>query len=150
MMVLRPWQGQSVIARVVIRFLWLMVLPRRDIAFDGILVIVFTVFSPLNLLLMHDKKKKKGAVVGWSERLDYGVESRRKAWVRGCASPCDDFKTLSVNPAVNGYFLRIREGQDGERRKMGSAFHQLCPRYSETLTPTAPTAIRLWDTFTFF
>ena len=24
---------------------------------------------------------------------------------------------------------------------MGSAFHQLCPRYSGTLTPTAPTAI---------
>ena len=37
-----------------------------------------------------------------------------------------------------------------ERRGMGSAFHQLCPRYSGTLTPTAPTAIRLWDTFTFF
>ena len=32
---------------------------------------------------------------------------------------------------------------------MGSAFHQLCPRYSGTLTPTAPTAIRLWKTFTF-
>ena len=32
---------------------------------------------------------------------------------------------------------------------MGSAFHQLCPRYSGTLTPNAPTAIRLWDTFTF-
>ena len=24
---------------------------------------------------------------------------------------------------------------------MGSAFHQLCPRYSGTLTPTAPTAL---------
>ena len=33
---------------------------------------------------------------------------------------------------------------------MGSAFHQLCPRYSGTLTPTAPTAIRLWDTVTFY
>ena len=33
---------------------------------------------------------------------------------------------------------------------MGSAFHQLCPRYSGTLTPTAPTAVRLWNTFTFF
>ena len=33
---------------------------------------------------------------------------------------------------------------------MGSAFHQLCPRYSGTLTPTAPTAIKLWDTFTVF
>ena len=32
---------------------------------------------------------------------------------------------------------------------MDSAFHQLCTKYSETLTPTAPTAIRLWETFTF-
>ena len=32
---------------------------------------------------------------------------------------------------------------------MGSAFHQLCPRYSGTLTHTAPTAIRLWESFTF-
>ena len=48
-----------------------------------------------------------------------------------------------------GTFFRIREGLGSERRGMGSAFHQLCPRYSGTLTPTAPTAIRLWDTFTF-
>ena len=34
-------------------------------------------------------------------------------------------------------------------RGMGSAFHQLCPRYSGTQTLTAPTVIRLWDTFTF-
>ena len=32
---------------------------------------------------------------------------------------------------------------------MGSAFHQLYPRYNGTLTPTAPTAIRLRETFTF-
>ena len=32
---------------------------------------------------------------------------------------------------------------------MGSAFHQLCPRYSGTLTPTAPMANRLWETFTY-
>ena len=33
---------------------------------------------------------------------------------------------------------------------MGSAFQQLCSRYSGTLTPTARTAFRLWETFTFF
>ena len=33
---------------------------------------------------------------------------------------------------------------------MGSAFHQLCSRYSGTATRTAPTAIRLWETFTFY
>ena len=32
---------------------------------------------------------------------------------------------------------------------MGYAFHQLCLRYSGALTPTAPTAIRLWETLTF-
>ena len=30
---------------------------------------------------------------------------------------------------------------------MGSAFHQLCPRYNRTLTAATPTAIRLWETF---
>ena len=33
---------------------------------------------------------------------------------------------------------------------MGSACHQLCQRYSGTLTHTAPMAIWLWETFTFF
>ena len=33
------------------------------------------------------------------------VRSRVRVW----ASPCDDWKTLSANPAVNGYLFRIRE-----------------------------------------
>ena len=33
---------------------------------------------------------------------------------------------------------------------MSSAFHLLCPGYNGTLIPTAPTAIRLWDTFIFY
>ena len=33
---------------------------------------------------------------------------------------------------------------------MSSAFHQLCPRYNRTLTPTAPTAIRLLDLYLMF
>ena len=52
----------------------------------------------------------KGAVVEWLEQLGYGAESRRIAWVRGSAAPCGDWKTLSVNPAENGYLFRIREG----------------------------------------
>ena len=32
---------------------------------------------------------------------------------------------------------------------MNSAFHQLGQRYIGTLTSTAPTAVRLWETFTF-
>ena len=32
---------------------------------------------------------------------------------------------------------------------MGPAYHQLCLRYSGTLTSTAPTAIKLCKTFTF-
>ena len=31
---------------------------------------------------------------------------------------------------------------------MGSAFHQLYPRYSATITTTAPMVNRLWETFT--
>ena len=49
-------------------------------------------------------------MVEWLEWLGYGAESRRKAWIRGWASPCGDWKTLSVNPAVNGYLFQIREG----------------------------------------
>ena len=56
---------------------------------------------------------------------------------------------LSVNPAVNGYLFQIREGQGSERRGLSSAFRQLCPKYSGTLTPTASTAIRVWEIFTF-
>ena len=50
--------------------------------------------------------KISGAVVEWLEQLDYGAESRRKV----ASSPRDDWKTLSVDPAVNGYLFRIREG----------------------------------------
>ena len=52
----------------------------------------------------------RGVVVELSERLDYGAESRRKVVSSRLGSPCDDWKTLSVDPAVNGYFFRIREG----------------------------------------
>ena len=87
-------------------------------------------------------ERRRGRVVRaarlWCRKSPYRVSSRLGDW-----------KTLSVNPAENGYLFRIREGQGSERRGMGSAFHQLCPRYSGTLIPTAPTAIRLWDTFTF-
>ena len=38
-------------------------------------------------------------MVEWLEQLGYGAESRRIAQVRGSAAPCDDWKTLSVNPA---------------------------------------------------
>ena len=31
---------------------------------------------------------------------------------------------------------------------MGSAFHQLCPRHSGTLTSTGLMAVRQWETFT--
>ena len=44
-------------------------------------------------------------MVEWLERLGYGAESRLKACVRGWASPFDDWKTLSVNQAVNGYLV---------------------------------------------
>ena len=50
---------------------------------------------------------------------------------------------------LNEYLYRIRKRLGSERTGIGSAFHQLCLRYNGTLIPTAPTAIRLWKTFTF-
>ena len=51
-------------------------------------------------------------MVEWLEQLGYSAESSHKVRVRGSASnsPCCDWKTLSVNLAVNGYLFRIREG----------------------------------------
>ena len=50
---------------------------------------------------------QRGVVVEWLETLGYGAESRRKG-VRSSPRfphPSDDWKTLSVNPAVNGYLF---------------------------------------------
>ena len=41
-------------------------------------------------------KSERDAVVEWLEQLGYGAESRRKVRVRGSASPCGDWKTLST------------------------------------------------------
>ena len=47
-------------------------------------------------------------------RIIYAIERRCSAIVQKVAvsrkSPCGDWKTLSVNPAVNGYLFGIREG----------------------------------------
>ena len=37
-----------------------------------------------------------------------------------------------------------------KRGRLDSSFHILCPKYNGCLSPTAPKAIRLWKTFTFF
>ena len=87
-------------------------------------------------------------MVEWLEELDYGVESGRKIVISSSGFAMGRLETLSVDPAVNGYLFRIREGLGSERRGIGSTFHQLCLCWS--LTPTAPTAIRLWETSTPF
>ena len=74
------------------------------------------------------------------ETLGYATEKRQKV-VRLCLpfrrleDSSDDCKTLSVNPAVNRYLVRIRKGWGSERRGMGSVIHLLFPRYSGPLTP---------------
>ena len=45
-----------------------------------------------------------------------------------------------------GTFFELEKAKAAKMRGMGSAFHQLCPRYNGTLTPTARTAIRLRET----
>ena len=69
---------------------------------------------------------------------------------RARVSPSDDWKTLFVNQAVNGYpFFKSGKEKGSKSRRVCFTFHQLCPRYNGSLIPTASTAIRLWETFTF-
>ena len=53
-------------------------------------------------------------MVKWFEQLGYGPESRCIARVRGLASPCGDWKTLSVNLAVNGYLFELGKDKAGK------------------------------------
>ena len=74
--------------------------------------------------------------VKWLEQLGYGAESRCKVVSSRLGfAICDDWKTLSVNRAVKWVPLsnhgRIRQ----QKKRDGSAFLQLSPRYSGTLTP---------------
>ena len=55
-------------------------------------------------------------MVYWLERLDYGVESRRKVVSSRLGYAMRRLEN-SVNPAVNGYLFRIREGEGWAPRK---------------------------------
>ena len=50
---------------------------------------------------------KRGTVVKWLERLSYGCRKspEGRVIVRRFHHPSDNWKTLSVNPAVNGYLF---------------------------------------------
>ena len=52
------------------------------------------------------------------------AESRSKVLVRGWASPFDDWKTLSVNPAVNVYLFEL--GKDKAAKGEGWARPFIC------------------------
>ena len=80
----------------------------------------------------------KEAIVEWLEWLGDGAESCQMGVSSRLGSPSEYWKTLTVDPAVNGYLFQIREGYGRERSEMGSTFHLLFPRYSGTLIPTAP------------
>ena len=43
----------------------------------------------------------------------------------------------------------MNQGRIRQQRVRDGLYYQLFPRYCGTLIPTAPTAIRLWETFTF-
>ena len=79
------------------------------------------------------------------ERQDYGTKSRSKvvssrlgfAMRRLENSPCQ--RSSEWVPFSNEGRLRQRKKRDG----LHLSARELCPRYSGTLTPTAPTATRL-------
>ena len=70
-----------------------------------------------------------------------------RSCVRGWVSPSDDRKTLYLS--MGGKWIHFSNQGRIRELGMGSAFHQLCARYNGTQIPTAPTATRLWETFTF-
>ena len=81
---------------------------------------------------------KRGAVDEWLERLGFGAENRRKGLVRDWASPCDDWKTLSVNPAENGYLFRIR-GRIRQRKEIdGLRLSSAVPKIQWDSNPHCP------------
>ena len=53
--------------------------------------------------------RKRNVVVEWLELLDYGAESPRKVMSSRLGFAMQQLEN-SVNPAVNGYLFRIREG----------------------------------------
>ena len=62
-------------------------------------------------------------MVEWLEQLDYDAESRREVVSSRLNSPCDDWKTLSVDPAVNGYlFFEIGKAKTGKREGLAPPF----------------------------
>ena len=51
--------------------------------------------------------------------------------VQTCVGPSSDWKSLSVNPAVNGYIFESgisNEGLGSKRRGMDPAFHYALPK----------------------
>ena len=57
----------------------------------------------------------------------------RRSSVRGWVSPSDDWKTLSLS--TGSKWIHFSNQGRIKQRRMGSAFHQLCPRYSGTQSP---------------
>ena len=82
-------------------------------------------------------------MVEWLEQLDYGAES--------CLKVVSSRLGFAVRRLENSLCQSSSEwvpfSNWGRQRKerTGLRLHQLCPRYSGTLTPTAPTAMRLWE-----
>ena len=92
-------------------------------------------------------ERRRIRVVGlarlWCRRSPEGRE-----FEAGFRHPTNEKLIPSTQRSMGTFF---EFGKDKERKKgvLGSAFHQLCPRYSGALNPTAPTAIILLETFTF-
>ena len=88
-------------------------------------------------LLIGNEPYKRSAMVEWLERLGYGAESHCKVVSTRLGHAKTGKLSLSTSSEWVPFFW-IRKGWGSKRRWMGSTFYQLCPRYSETLTPTAP------------
>ena len=91
---------------------------------------------------MYAPISKIGAIVEWSKTLGYGEESHRKS------SDGREIETGELCQPSNIFFDSEKDNAE-RKKKDGLRLPSVCPRYSEPLSLTASTAIRLWEVFTF-
>ena len=69
-------------------------------------------------------------MVKWLERLDHGAENRHEVVSSRLGFTMRQLEHSLCQPNSEWVPFRIGEGYGSDRRGMGSAFHQLCTKYS--------------------
>ena len=92
----------------------------------------------------------KGAMVEWLEQLDYGAESRRKVVSSRLGFAIWRLEISLCRPSSEwvpfSNYGRLRQRKERDGLRLSSAVPKI---QWDSKPPLPPTAIRLWETFTF-